>query len=101
MDSYHLQYSKFVSEVEKFILISNSLHDGWVLYKHENEKYNTCIRKELYSEVFNGKTKEILKAEYLVSYNISYGVPIFSFNYWKSTGVLLSLEEIRNLSSYR
>ncbi|CAH2075972.1 unnamed protein product, partial [Iphiclides podalirius] len=36
--------------------------------------------------------------ECVIFFNLSYGVPSFSFNIWNSSGVLLKLEDIRRLS---
>lgn len=97
MDFNRISYDEYLTTIKKFILISYKINDNWKL--HENDtNCNTYIKKELFKELVNCDQRLTLKAEYIVSYNISYGVPMFSFNYWYPSGVLLTLDEIKNIS---
>lgn len=86
---------EFLDAGLKFVEISDRICDGWTFYKNNQDPHKSYIRKEAFLET---NDKSLLKAEYVIFYNLSYGVPAFSFNVWNSFGVLLTLEDIRNMS---
>lgn len=95
-----LTYEEFLVAAKDFIKISDKLNDGWELIGDGyDEKPNSAYLKKQ-CLVYNGQTFP-LKAEYVVFYNLSYGVPSFSFNMWNSSGELLTLEDIRNMAIMR
>lgn len=89
---------EFIDAAEKFVKVSDSICDGWTFYKDCNDIYKSYIKKETFLETQDKTYQSLLKAEYVIFYNLSYGVPAFSFNIWNSSGVLLTLENIRNMS---
>lgn len=95
---YGLCYTEFIEQAKQFITIANNVNDDWKLVENDQDNYSIYLKKEMCKEVIIGQEKTLLKAEYIVSYNLSYGVPMFSFNFWKPTGMLLTLEDIRKLS---
>ncbi|RVE49641.1 hypothetical protein evm_005698 [Chilo suppressalis] len=74
------------------------LSDGWKFYGNEVDKYKSYIKKCSFLQQVKSDINTLLRAEFVIFYNLSYGVPSFSFNVWNSSGVLLSLEEIRQMS---
>ncbi|KAG6455500.1 ubiquitin-like-conjugating enzyme ATG10 [Manduca sexta] len=89
---------EFLTAAKKFVLISNKICDGWKLIENEWDINQSYISKETFIECGVGDDVSLLKAEYIIFYNLSYGVPSFSFNIWNSSGMLLSLEDVRQLS---
>lgn len=88
---------EFVDAAVDFLQISDRINDGWKLCKNDVDAHKSYLRKETFiqSHIADGK---LLKTEYVIFYNQSYGVPSFSFNVWDSSGVLLTLEKIRKMS---
>ncbi|XP_059051428.1 ubiquitin-like-conjugating enzyme ATG10 [Achroia grisella] len=97
MDSATITPEEFVYSAKQFCDISEKLCDGWIFCKDE-EKHKCYIKKEAYISHEGENTSTLLKAVFIIFYNLSYGVPSFSFNIWNSSGVLLTLEEIRTMS---
>ncbi|KAL0831023.1 hypothetical protein ABMA28_001909 [Loxostege sticticalis] len=93
-----LSVEDFVVAATSFYEISNRLADGWKLIKDENETHKTYIKKHTFLQVERDGVQSLLKTELVIFFNLSYGVPAFSFNIWNSSGVLLTLEEIRHMS---
>lgn len=90
---------EFVNAAKKFIELSEKNFDSWTIHQKENEILNTYIKKEEFVSYRDDDDKVfIFKAEYIIFYNLSYGVPSFSFNIWDSSGKLLTLEEVRQIS---
>ncbi|KOB69868.1 Autophagy-related protein 10 [Operophtera brumata] len=94
MDS-NLSLEEFLAAAKEFVEISNILCDGWKLIENE------CLLKSyVQKECFIKPSKEDslpMKAEYVMFYSLSYGVPQFSFNVWNSLGVLLTIKELRRV----
>ncbi|KAG7306346.1 hypothetical protein JYU34_008970 [Plutella xylostella] len=92
-----MNYEDYENAARKFIQISNAISDGWTL--HEGiDSHSLHLRKETFLRIKNEEQDSLIKAEYVISYSTSYCVPIFAFNLWNSNGVLLTLEEIRNMA---
>lgn len=87
---------EFIDAAEKFVKVSDRICDGWTFYK-DIDICKSYIKKESFLEI-QDNTQSLLKAEYVIFYNLSYGVPAFSFNIWNSSGVFVTLENIRNMS---
>ncbi|CAG9785397.1 unnamed protein product [Diatraea saccharalis] len=88
----------FVNACRKFCDISDRINDGWKLIENQSDKHKCYIKKCTFvHQVLHGN-KFLLKTEYVIFFNLSYGVPSFSFNIWNSSGVLLTLDEIRQMS---
>lgn len=83
----------FLEAAKEFTNISDKLCDGWRFVEAE-DLYKNYLRKETF--IHTGGL--LVKAEFIVFYNLSYGVPSFSFNMWNSTGALLLLEDIRKMA---
>ncbi|XP_049868097.1 ubiquitin-like-conjugating enzyme ATG10 [Pectinophora gossypiella] len=100
MDSTTLTVEEFLKSAEDFEQISDRLNDGWTLHKNSVDLHKSFIRKETFL-VQNGEASDMVKVDYVIFYNLSYGVPSFSFNMWNSSGVFLTLDEIREMSFVR
>ncbi|VVC89210.1 unnamed protein product [Leptidea sinapis] len=85
--------AEFLSSAIKFVAISDQIQDEWKLYEN-TEIHKSYIKKD----TFLTAKDCVYKAEFVIFYNLSYGVPGFSFNVWDSSGSFLSLEGIRQLS---
>lgn len=98
MDSHTISPKEFLNSIKHFQQISDQIKDGWLVYENEIETYKSYIKKETFitCEIHNKTT--LCKMEYIIFFNLSYGVPSFSFNVWDSSGTLLKLEDIRRLS---
>lgn len=92
MDSV-ITIEEFMKAAKEFAKISNRLSDGWSLVETED-----VFRNYLRKETFINTGSLLLKAEFIVFFNLSYGVPSFSFNIWNSSGVLLTLKDIRQMA---
>ncbi|XP_041987995.1 ubiquitin-like-conjugating enzyme ATG10 [Aricia agestis] len=91
-----LSAAEFCKAIKQFVDISRKCNDTWQVLEPDSHDMHKCLlKKEEFIKDIDGN---FCKAEYTIFYNISYGVPSFSFNIWKSDGTLLSLEEIRHLS---
>lgn len=88
---------EFLDAAEKFVKVSDTICDGWSFHKNK-DICKSHIKKETFLETQDKTDQSLLKAEYVIFYNLSYGVPAFSFNIWNSSGVLLTLDNIRNMS---
>ncbi|XP_038215005.1 ubiquitin-like-conjugating enzyme ATG10 [Zerene cesonia] len=96
MDEQLISPEKFLTAAIKFMTISDKIKDKWKL--HENiEIHKSYLKKETFIQN-NNRNLPLLKAEFVIFYNLSYGVPSFSFNIWDPSGSFLSLEDIRQLS---
>ncbi|XP_047509180.1 ubiquitin-like-conjugating enzyme ATG10 [Pieris napi] len=91
--AYELTAEGFLSSAKAFIETSNLLHDDWKLYEN-SDICKSYIRKNTFIDVKG----QLFKAEFVIFYHLSYGVPSFSFNIWDSSGMLLNLEDIRKIS---
>lgn len=97
--SIRLSPEEFVAAARHFAKLSDKFRDRWTLHENDNEILNTYIRKEEFVSHRNENNKIFLyRAEYVIFFNLSYGVPSFSFNVWDCSGKLLSLEEVRQIS---
>ncbi|XP_063538125.1 ubiquitin-like-conjugating enzyme ATG10 [Cydia strobilella] len=92
-----ISYEVFIIAAEQFLKISQKLNDGWQLLQLQ-DKSKTYLKKESFKVCEETDDSTLLKFEYVIYYNHSYGVPSFSFNVWNSTGALLTLENIRQMS---
>lgn len=89
---------EFIDAADKFVKVSDRICDGWTFYKDNKDICKSYIKKETFLEIQDKTCQSLLKAEYVIFYNLSYGVPAFSFNVWNSSGMLLTLENIRHMS---
>ncbi|KAJ0175408.1 hypothetical protein K1T71_008567 [Dendrolimus kikuchii] len=92
-----LSYEQFLKAAKEFAIISSKLCDGWKLIGEDSSQ--AYLIKETFIDTEN--KYDMLKAQYVIFYNISYGVPSFSFNLWNSSGMLLKLSELRDMSCLR
>ncbi|CAK1601345.1 unnamed protein product [Parnassius mnemosyne] len=97
MDIDTITPEDFLASAKHFIEISDKIHDGWRIYEHKNEIHKSYIKKEAFITFKSQNELCLYKIEYVIFYNLSYGVPSFSFNVWNSPGTLLKLEEIRQM----
>ncbi|XP_026763620.2 ubiquitin-like-conjugating enzyme ATG10 [Galleria mellonella] len=88
---------EFTYFAKQFCEISNRLCDGWVFCK-DKEIHRCYLKKDTFISHEGENENTLLRAEFVIFYNLSYGVPSFSFNIWNSAGVLLTLEDIRTMS---
>ncbi|CAG4966858.1 unnamed protein product [Colias eurytheme] len=96
MDEQLITPEKFVIAAKNFMKISEKIKDKWKL--HENiEVHKSYLKKETFIQN-NNRNLPLLKAEFVIFYNLSYGVPSFSFNIWDESGSFLTLEDIRQMS---
>lgn len=94
-----LSPEEFVAAARHFVKLSDQFLDGWTLHENDNEILDTYIRKEEFISHGDKEKKTILyRAEYIIFFNLSYGVPSFSFNIWDCSGKLLTLEEVREIA---
>ncbi|CAK1549258.1 unnamed protein product [Leptosia nina] len=93
IDHEFISLEAFISSAESFVKISDRIHDDWKFHR-DYDKQSYYIKKD----TFIKHADELFKAEFNIFYNLSYGVPSFSFNIWESSGSLLSLEDIRRMS---
>lgn len=90
----------FLSAAKQFCKKGSRIGDTWRIHENKDEIHKSYIIKETYLQP-GGGSQTMYKAEYVVFYNMSYGVPSFSFNIWNSAGVLLNIEEIREISTLK
>ncbi|XP_039751695.1 ubiquitin-like-conjugating enzyme ATG10 [Pararge aegeria] len=89
----------FVYAARDFIELSDKYMDSWTIYQNDNEILSTHLKREEFISHRDQTGKVFLyRAEYVIFYNLSYGVPSFSFNVWDCTGKLLTLEQVRDIS---
>ncbi|KAH9632792.1 hypothetical protein HF086_012617 [Spodoptera exigua] len=93
-----ITFDEFLASAKEFEHKSNELGDGWTLKEDKVDNLKTFLRKDTFVQYENGNINHLLKVEYVIFYNLSYGVPSFSFNAWNSSGTLLTLDEIRKMS---
>ncbi|XP_063384407.1 ubiquitin-like-conjugating enzyme ATG10 [Cydia fagiglandana] len=93
-----ISYEDFINAAEQFLKISQKINDGWQLLQLQEDKSKIYLKKESFKLCERTGDSTLLKTEYVIFYNHSYGVPSFSFNVWNSTGALLTLENIRQMS---
>lgn len=93
-----MELEEFLQAAKEFIKKSDDIGDGWSHKVYENDIFKTFLKKDLYIEQADDNYSILLKMEYIIFFNLSYGVPAFSFNIWNSSGTLLSLEDIRKMS---
>lgn len=105
MSAKSITIEEFLEAAEEFVRKSEKLCDGWTLKLDKTDLLKTHIRKDTFLEcqdfMFYGQDTDttcMYKVEYVIFYNLSYGVPSFSFKVWNSSGMLLSLEDIRKMS---
>lgn len=93
---------EFVYAARNFIELSDKFNDGWTIYQNDKEILNTHIKKEEFVSHQEETGKLFLyRAEYVIFFNLSYGVPSFSFNVWDCSGRLLTMDEVRDISLMR
>lgn len=92
-----LSYEEYVRAAKEFIKISDRICDDWKLIGEDSTL--AYLSKETFVESEN--KYDLLKAQYVIFYNLSYGVPSFSFNLWNSTGTLLKLNQLREMACFR
>lgn len=97
MNSENISTESYMNAARQFCEKSAKIGDGWRLHENKTETHKSYIKKDMFLKLEEG-AGSLLKAEYVIFYNLSYGVPSFSFNVWNSSGMLLSLEEIRQMS---
>ncbi|XP_023940586.1 ubiquitin-like-conjugating enzyme ATG10 [Bicyclus anynana] len=89
----------YLCAAKDFIELSAKFMDEWTIHQDHSERLYTHLKKEDFITHVDDTGKETLfRAEYAIFYNLSYGVPSFSFNVWDCTGKLLTLEEVRGIS---
>lgn len=99
MSSFGISPEEFVYAARDFVDLSDKYRDSWTLHQNDNEILQTYIRKEEFISHRDENDKVFLyRAEYVIFFNLSYGVPSFSFNVWDCSGKLLTLEEVRQIS---
>ncbi|CAH0714142.1 unnamed protein product, partial [Brenthis ino] len=99
MNAVGISPEEFVAAARHFIKLSDKFFDSWTLHQNDNEILNTYIKKEEFVSHRDENDKIFLyRAEYVIFFNLSYGVPSFSFNVWDCSGKLLTLEEVRQIS---
>ncbi|XP_026732783.1 ubiquitin-like-conjugating enzyme ATG10 isoform X2 [Trichoplusia ni] len=99
MGSTTITIEKFLVAAAEFVKVSDRIGDGWKLKQDNTDSYKTFLRKDTFIQLEDNNISNLLKVEYVIFYNLSYGVPSFSFNIWNSTGSLLSLDDIRKVSA--
>lgn len=100
MGSTTITIETFLDAAAEFLKISDRIGDGWKLNKNNTDTYKTYLKKDTFIQLEDeNNISNLLKVEYVIYYNLSYGVPSFSFNIWNSTGSLLSLDDIRKVSA--
>ncbi|CAB3223981.1 unnamed protein product [Arctia plantaginis] len=93
-----IELEEFLHAAQEFVKKSDEIGDGWSIKECGDDKSKTFLKKDLYVEHTDDNNSILLKMEYIIFYNLSYGVPAFSFNIWNSSGTLLSLEDVRKMS---
>ncbi|XP_068632847.1 ubiquitin-like-conjugating enzyme ATG10 [Battus philenor] len=99
MDEFALTAEEFVTSIKAFVEVSDEINDDWRIHERGDEIHKSYIRKESFITLELHDESTLCKVEYVIFYNLSYGVPSFSFNIWNSSGSLLSLEDIRQVFS--
>lgn len=97
MNSSNITSAEFLVAAREFAKISNRINDGWKLVEN-SEPQKSFLIKNTFNQIQNESSATIMRTEYIIFYNISYGVPSFSFNIWNSSGVLMTLETIRKMA---
>ncbi|XP_072938669.1 ubiquitin-like-conjugating enzyme ATG10 [Epargyreus clarus] len=97
MDRATISAEEFVYSARDFLKISDKIHDDWKIIE-DTDIHKCYLKKETYIDHEIDQNTVLYKAEYIIFYNLSYGVPSFSFNVWNSSGSLLTLKEIRKMS---
>ncbi|XP_053612421.1 ubiquitin-like-conjugating enzyme ATG10 [Plodia interpunctella] len=88
---------EYLEAAIRFCNISDTLNDDWkIIIDEENPHKSYLIKNTFVTQDTNGP--KLCKAELVIFYNLHYGVPAFSFNIWNSSGVLLTLDEIREMT---
>lgn len=101
MSAITITFEEFFEAAEKFVKKSEKICDDWKLKLDEKDLFKTHIRKDAFIQCQDRDTTCLYKVEYVIFYNLSYGVPSFSFNVWNSSGVLITLADIRKMSFIR
>ncbi|KPI96870.1 PREDICTED: ubiquitin-like-conjugating enzyme ATG10 [Papilio xuthus] len=98
MDEFGIPVEEFINAIKEFKNVSDQINDGWRIYENQNEIHKSYLKKESFVNFDLQGEVTLCKVEYNIFYNVSYAVPSFSFNVWRSNGTLLTIEEIRQLS---
>lgn len=93
-----ITFEEFLQAAKEFLFISDKICDEWSLKVYKDDPTKTFLKKDMFIEHEQDNVRILLKVEYIIFYNMSYGVPSFSFNIWNSSGALLSLEDVRKMS---
>uniref|UniRef100_A0A2H1V5T6 Ubiquitin-like-conjugating enzyme ATG10 n=1 Tax=Spodoptera frugiperda TaxID=7108 RepID=A0A2H1V5T6_SPOFR len=93
-----ITFDEFLASAKEFVEKSEKLGDGWALKDNKTDNLKTYLRKDTFVQCEDGSMNHLLKVEYVIFYNLSYGVPSFSFNAWNSSGTLVTLDDIRKMS---
>lgn len=98
MSNTTITFDEFLASAKEFVEKSEKLGDGWTLKEDKTDNLKTYLRKDTFVQCEDGSMNHLLKVEYVIFYNLSYGVPSFSFNAWTSSGTLVTLGDIRKMS---
>ncbi|KAJ8731005.1 hypothetical protein PYW08_002418 [Mythimna loreyi] len=98
MSATKITIEEFLEAAKEFVKKSEKICDGWTLKLDKIDLCKTYIKKESFIQCQDNDTTNVYKIEYVIFYNLSYGVPSFSFNIWNSSGMLIALEDIRKMS---
>ncbi|KAJ8721707.1 hypothetical protein PYW07_002482 [Mythimna separata] len=96
MSATTITIEEFLEAAKEFVKKSEKVCDGWALKLDKTDIFKTYIKKDTFIECPD--TTALYKIEYVIFYNLSYGVPSFSFNVWNSSGMLITLDDIRRMS---
>lgn len=92
-----ISYEEYISAAKTFMEVSKKICDGWHLREVDGTPQSLYLRKETFITL-DDKENSLCKAEYVISYSMSYNVPSFAFNLWNSNGVMVPVEDIRKQS---
>lgn len=82
-----LSYDRFLTDISRFVQLSDNLRDGWTLREMDGIKF-------LCKKTFMEHEDASMSCDYHVIHNSSYSVPILYFSVTSEKGKRLSLEEI-------
>lgn len=93
-----ITFEQFFTAAKQFCEVSDRICDGWKLHENPTDILKSYLRKHSFISHEGDQGSVLYKAEFVIYYNLSYGVPSFSFNLWNASGVLVPLDEIRQMS---
>lgn len=98
MNTTTITFEEFLEAGKEFVRKSEKLGDGWTLKENKKDVLKSYIEKKTFIKCQDENIGKLLRVEFVIFYNLSYGVPSFSFNLWNSSGMLISLEDVRKMS---